>query len=62
MGHGQVFTAVYADGGIYVIPPHDPVGCIRPAAMFYLVPVATIMETMFNMELLGISGCRNRRP
>eukprot|EP00965_Chrysotila_dentata_P143596 4744647-Pleurochrysis_carterae.AAC.2 len=31
--------------------PRDPIGCIRLAAMFYVVPVPTIMETMFYMGL-----------
>eukprot|EP00965_Chrysotila_dentata_P261939 6214415-Pleurochrysis_carterae.AAC.3 len=42
--------------------PHDPVGCIRSAAMFYVVPVATIMETMFYMGLRATSECRSWRP
>eukprot|EP00965_Chrysotila_dentata_P202725 6181271-Pleurochrysis_carterae.AAC.2 len=42
--------------------PNDPIGCIRSAAMFYLVPVATIMETMFYMGLRAISECRSWRP
>eukprot|EP00965_Chrysotila_dentata_P114420 3781998-Pleurochrysis_carterae.AAC.1 len=29
--------------------------------MFYVVPAATIMETMFNMGLCAISGCRRAR-
>eukprot|EP00965_Chrysotila_dentata_P195334 6176927-Pleurochrysis_carterae.AAC.1 len=40
---------------------HDPIGCIRSAAILYVVPVATIMETMFNMGLRAISGCRSWR-
>eukprot|EP00965_Chrysotila_dentata_P257451 6212890-Pleurochrysis_carterae.AAC.1 len=42
--------------------PRDPIGYIRSAAMFYVVPVATIMETMFNMGLRAISGCRSWIP
>eukprot|EP00965_Chrysotila_dentata_P187471 6172151-Pleurochrysis_carterae.AAC.1 len=38
--------------------PHDPIGCIRSAAMCNVVPVATIVETVFNMWLRAISGCR----
>eukprot|EP00965_Chrysotila_dentata_P246136 6206979-Pleurochrysis_carterae.AAC.1 len=63
MGHGQAFTAVCDDGGIFAIwdIPHDPIGCSRSATMFNVVPVATItiLETMFNMGLLAISGCRS---
>eukprot|EP00965_Chrysotila_dentata_P087840 2900026-Pleurochrysis_carterae.AAC.1 len=33
----------------------DPIGCILLAAMFYVVPVATIMETTFYMGLRAIS-------
>eukprot|EP00965_Chrysotila_dentata_P195290 6176910-Pleurochrysis_carterae.AAC.1 len=35
---------------------HDPIGRIRSAAVFNVVPVATIMKTMFNMGLRAISG------
>eukprot|EP00965_Chrysotila_dentata_P087839 2900025-Pleurochrysis_carterae.AAC.1 len=35
--------------------PRDPIGCILLAAMFYVVPVATIMETTFCMGLRAIS-------
>eukprot|EP00965_Chrysotila_dentata_P093407 3085704-Pleurochrysis_carterae.AAC.1 len=48
------------EGYIWNIP-HDPIGCIRSAAMFYVVPVATIMKTMFNMGLRATSGCRSWR-
>eukprot|EP00965_Chrysotila_dentata_P260744 6214020-Pleurochrysis_carterae.AAC.2 len=51
MGHGQAFTAVYAEGGIYGISPATtprpdrmhPIG----SYMFYVVPVATIVKTIF---------------
>eukprot|EP00965_Chrysotila_dentata_P089112 2942203-Pleurochrysis_carterae.AAC.1 len=46
MGHGQLFTVVYTEEGIGRIIPGDPIGCIRPAAMFYVVPVATIVKTI----------------
>eukprot|EP00965_Chrysotila_dentata_P218228 6190472-Pleurochrysis_carterae.AAC.2 len=60
MAHGQAFTAVYADGGMHGISSTTRTnGCIRSAAMFCVVTVATIMETMFNMGLLAISGCRS---
>eukprot|EP00965_Chrysotila_dentata_P261368 6214230-Pleurochrysis_carterae.AAC.2 len=42
--------------------PHDPIGCIRSAATFYVVPVATILKIMFNVGLRPIFGCRSWRP
>eukprot|EP00965_Chrysotila_dentata_P124379 4111580-Pleurochrysis_carterae.AAC.1 len=32
----------------------DPIGCMRSAAMFYVMPVATMMETMLYMGLRAI--------
>eukprot|EP00965_Chrysotila_dentata_P039410 1310226-Pleurochrysis_carterae.AAC.2 len=57
MGHWQGFTAIYAGGGICGIFPrrHDPNECFRSAAMFYVVPVAMIRETMVYMGLRAIS-------
>eukprot|EP00965_Chrysotila_dentata_P245955 6206871-Pleurochrysis_carterae.AAC.2 len=37
--------------------PHDPIGCIRLAAMFYVVPIATDVETIVYMGLRAILGC-----
>eukprot|EP00965_Chrysotila_dentata_P258227 6213149-Pleurochrysis_carterae.AAC.1 len=60
MGHGQAFTAVCAEEG-YVgyppLPPHDPIGCIRSAATFYVVPMATNVKTMIYMLLRARTGC-----
>eukprot|EP00965_Chrysotila_dentata_P030951 1030971-Pleurochrysis_carterae.AAC.2 len=61
--HWPGFTAVYADGGIHGISPaSDLFGCIRSAAIFYVVPVATIMETMFDLGFDAISECKSLRP
>eukprot|EP00965_Chrysotila_dentata_P231872 6198614-Pleurochrysis_carterae.AAC.1 len=37
--------------------PRDPIGRIRSVAMLYVVPVATVMETMSDIGLCAISGC-----
>eukprot|EP00965_Chrysotila_dentata_P002188 72004-Pleurochrysis_carterae.AAC.1 len=37
--------------------PRDPIGFIRSAAMFYVVPVATNVKTMIYMGLRAILGC-----
>eukprot|EP00965_Chrysotila_dentata_P135772 4488317-Pleurochrysis_carterae.AAC.1 len=37
--------------------PHDPTGCIRLAAMFYVVPIATDAEAIVHMGLHAILGC-----
>eukprot|EP00965_Chrysotila_dentata_P068720 2270457-Pleurochrysis_carterae.AAC.2 len=60
MGQGQVFTAVYAEGGICGIPPHDLIGCNRLAATFYVVPVATDVKTVIYMGLHAIPGVIRR--
>eukprot|EP00965_Chrysotila_dentata_P250092 6209248-Pleurochrysis_carterae.AAC.2 len=52
MGHWQGFTAIYAHGGWDM--PHDPIGCIRSAAMFNVVPIATTTETMIHIGLRAI--------
>eukprot|EP00965_Chrysotila_dentata_P152662 5045424-Pleurochrysis_carterae.AAC.1 len=61
MGHRQGFTAIYVMEGYVGYPPR-PIGYIRSAAMFYVVPVATIIETMFYMGLRAISGCISGKP
>eukprot|EP00965_Chrysotila_dentata_P107277 3544024-Pleurochrysis_carterae.AAC.7 len=40
--------------------PRDPIGCFRSTAMFYVVPVATIVKTMIYMGLRAILGCSTR--
>eukprot|EP00965_Chrysotila_dentata_P181832 6002878-Pleurochrysis_carterae.AAC.1 len=50
MGHGKAFTAVCAEGR-YMEFPHDPIGCFRSVATFYVVPTATDIETMIYMGL-----------
>eukprot|EP00965_Chrysotila_dentata_P243195 6205285-Pleurochrysis_carterae.AAC.1 len=35
----------------YMDIPRDPIGYIRSAVMFSVVPVATMMQTMFYVEL-----------
>eukprot|EP00965_Chrysotila_dentata_P162169 5355483-Pleurochrysis_carterae.AAC.1 len=63
MSHWQGLTGVYADGDIYGISPTNRSDVFdRSAAIFDVVPVATIMETIFNMGLRDISGCRSWRP
>eukprot|EP00965_Chrysotila_dentata_P155914 5152373-Pleurochrysis_carterae.AAC.1 len=42
LGHGQAFTAVYAEGGICGISPATR----SDAAMFYVVPVAANVKTI----------------
>eukprot|EP00965_Chrysotila_dentata_P059177 1963881-Pleurochrysis_carterae.AAC.1 len=37
--------------------PCDPIECIRSAAMFYMVPIATIVKTIIYMGLRAILGC-----
>eukprot|EP00965_Chrysotila_dentata_P007790 254334-Pleurochrysis_carterae.AAC.1 len=37
--------------------PRDPIGCIRSAAMFYVVPVAAIVKTIVYMGVRAILGC-----
>eukprot|EP00965_Chrysotila_dentata_P170506 5628780-Pleurochrysis_carterae.AAC.1 len=39
---------------------HDPIGCIRSTAMFYMVPVPTIMEAIINMGLRAILEAAGR--
>eukprot|EP00965_Chrysotila_dentata_P235175 6200602-Pleurochrysis_carterae.AAC.1 len=58
--HWWGFTAIYADEGICGIFPRPD--HIRSAAMFYVVPVVTIMEAMFCTGLCGTSRCRSWRP
>eukprot|EP00965_Chrysotila_dentata_P052159 1730702-Pleurochrysis_carterae.AAC.1 len=61
MGHGQAFTAVYAERRIYGISPSTGLD-VSDQQLFNVAPVATIMETMFNMGLHAISGCRSWKP
>eukprot|EP00965_Chrysotila_dentata_P194059 6176124-Pleurochrysis_carterae.AAC.1 len=37
--------------------PRDPIGCIRSATMFYVMPVATNVKTMIYMGLCATLGC-----
>eukprot|EP00965_Chrysotila_dentata_P255432 6212222-Pleurochrysis_carterae.AAC.1 len=37
--------------------PRDPIGCIRSAAMFHVVPVATNVKTIVCMGFRAILGC-----
>eukprot|EP00965_Chrysotila_dentata_P239629 6203213-Pleurochrysis_carterae.AAC.2 len=53
-GHGKACTAIYADGDICGISPREPIGWIRSAAMFYVVPVDTNRKTMIYMGLRAI--------
>eukprot|EP00965_Chrysotila_dentata_P202309 6181060-Pleurochrysis_carterae.AAC.1 len=41
--------------------PCGPIGCIRSAAMFYVVPLATNVKTMMYMGLRAILGCSTGR-
>eukprot|EP00965_Chrysotila_dentata_P227355 6195964-Pleurochrysis_carterae.AAC.1 len=36
--------------------PRDPIGCIQSAAMLYVVPVATIMETIHLVATLRVTN------
>eukprot|EP00965_Chrysotila_dentata_P042999 1427815-Pleurochrysis_carterae.AAC.2 len=54
----EEFTAIYADRGICEISPaSDQIGCIRLAAMFYVMPVAMDVETVFHIKLRAVLGC-----
>eukprot|EP00965_Chrysotila_dentata_P066732 2209468-Pleurochrysis_carterae.AAC.2 len=37
--------------------PRDPIGCIRSAAMLYVVPVATIVKAVVYMGLRATLRC-----
>eukprot|EP00965_Chrysotila_dentata_P083732 2763067-Pleurochrysis_carterae.AAC.1 len=55
----KAYAAIYADEGICgtSAPRPDDIGCIRSAAMFYEVPVATSVKTIANIGLRAILGC-----
>eukprot|EP00965_Chrysotila_dentata_P025550 849688-Pleurochrysis_carterae.AAC.1 len=57
MGHGQVFTAVYAEGGIRRISPATRSDASDGQLCFYVVPVATTVKTIVYMGLRAILRC-----